>query len=193
LIKKISSRPTKVIKQETLNLYCFDLKEEMPNIEPRITVAFEMSDQPLRLDNVDLEDVERRITRGDLIFFAVHRAKVVAYLFASTTSCEVGELEDMLAVGPGEVYFYDAFTSMGFRGNHIYPALLTFACNHFKKSNFAFSLIFSRGSNRNSVKGIEKAGFSCYQVIRFVNRFGEKSWNYSARSKNVRSRFNYEN
>lgn len=193
MIRKASSGSTKFIKQETLHLYARSLKEPVPLIEPRINVQFDISREPIELDNVDYETVRARIASGNLIFIARYRSRVVGYLFISTTNCEVGEIEDMLTIHKGEVYFYDAFTCEGFRGNRIYPALLSTASAYFKECAFANALIFTRESNVNSVRGIERAGFSRYQVIRFTNRFGEKSWDYSLRSGDVRSQFSNEN
>ena len=192
MIRKISSESSKVIKKEKLSLYSFDLKKKIPDIEPRISVQFETYNLPIELDNVEFEIVKERIAAGNLIFTAWYRSKVVGYLFASTKDCEVGEVEDVLTVLEGEVYLYDAFTSAGFRGNRIYPALLATACSYFKTREYSFALIFTRESNVNSVKGIERAGFSCYQVVQFENKFGEKSWNYSSRSCGVQSHLAHE-
>lgn len=181
-----------MIKQEKLSLYSCDLKKTVPDIETRIPVHIETYNLAIELDNVQFETVEERIARGNLIFAAWYRSKVVGYLFASTQNCEVGEMEDVLNIREGEIYLYDAFTSPGFRGNRIYPALLTTACKYFKERDYAYALIFTRESNVNSVKGIEKAGFFCYQVVQFENKFGEKSWNYSSRSCNVQSHFAHE-
>lgn len=193
MLKRISSKSNKVIKQESLNLYSFELKKDIPCIEPRIPVEFEISVRAIELDNVGIDTVRERIDSGNLIFVARHRSRVVGYLFASTTRCVVREIEDELVVHKGEVYLYDAFTSKGFRGNRIYPALLAAACAHFKERGFRFALIFTRASNENSIKGIEKAGFSRFQVIQFMSTFGEKSWNYSSRNGDARSRFSNEN
>ncbi len=193
MIKKMFSEPNRVIKRETLKLYSFDLKGNISCVEPRIAIQFEMCNHPLELDNVQYETVEERIASGNLIFVARYRSRVVGYLFISTAACEVGEIEDMLTVHTGEVYFYDAFTCPGFRRNRIYQALLLNACQYFKDRAYSFALIFTKESNVNSKKGIEGAGFSCYQVIQFANRFGEKSWNYSSRSCDVQSRFGNEN
>jgi hypothetical protein len=189
LINERSSNSSRIIKRETLNLYSLELGKGIPSIEPRIPVEFEMCAHPLELVNAEYEVVKERVASGNLIFIARHRSTVVGYLFASTTSCEVGEIEDLLMIHDGEVYFYDAFTLEGFRGNRIYPALLASASHYFKNRDFSFALIFTRASNVHSISGIEKAGFSSYQVVQFMNEFGVKSWNYSPRSYDVKSHF----
>lgn len=181
------------VTRESLSLYYFEFKKAVPRINSTVSVDVELCNSPVELENVQSSVVEERISQGHKLFVARHQSKPVAYLFVTTTKCRVGEIDDMLLVGPNDVYLYDAYTNAEYRGNRIYSSLITDVVRFYKGNGFSCALIFTTFSNQKSVRGIKHAGFSCYQIIRFYNLFGFRIWNYTARSHDVQSRFSNEN
>jgi GNAT superfamily N-acetyltransferase len=180
------------IARESLRLYCLDLQDAVATITPTLKTEISIHDTPLHLQHIDSSIVEKRIAYGDKIFVAHHDAHAIACLFASNTQSWVNEIEDRFIVSTAEIYFYDAYTEHAYRGNRIYSSLITHAAHYFKNLSYTTALIFSTAANTISIKGIEKAGFDCYQIVQFHNFFGWKQWTYSTRNKNVASRFSYE-
>lgn len=192
MIRKSFSNLQRKVSLESLKLYSFNLRDKIPDITPKVTIDVVDYTRPLKLENLKRETVEERILYGDQIFVACHKSKPVAYLFVTTTRSQVCEIDDTLLVGSNEVYLYDAFTSADYRGNRIFPALISNAASFFKERSYSYALIFVTSSNINSIRGVKRAGFSCYQIIHFYNFFGFKIWNYTARSRYVQSRFSNE-
>ena len=193
MIRNRCSKLQMNISRETLRLYSFSLRDPTPGIVPKVEIDIVAYDRPLDLERLQRSTIEERIFQGDRIFVARHHSKPVAYLFAATKSCWVSEIDDRLIIGSNEVYLYDAFTNIEYRGNRIYPSLISNTARFFKELSYSYALIFTTSSNISSVKGIERAGFCCYQTIYFYNLFGRRIWNYKTRSRNVQSRFSNEN
>ncbi|TET19943.1 MAG: hypothetical protein E3J78_05100 [Candidatus Cloacimonadota bacterium] len=187
------SRLQRGVTRKSLGLYCFTSEKTIPRINPLLTVAVKLCSNPVELENVQRSVVEQRISRGHKLFVAFYQSKPVAYLFVATAQCRVDEVEDMLYVRPNEVYLYDAFTNVKYRGNRIYPFLISDVVRFYKGKGYSYTLIFTTSSNHKSARGIKRAGFSCYQVVHFHNLFGFKIWNYSPRSQDVQSTFGNEN
>ena len=180
------------ISKKSLRLYRLSLKDSFVTITPKVKTDISVYEHPLELGNVDPLVLKERISHGDRVFVAKHQSKPVGYLFAADTDCWVDEIEDRLIVGSGEIYLYDAYTDIEYRRNRIYSALISNAAQYFKNLSYTSAFIFTTASNKISLKGIERSGFSCYQTIRYYNLFGWKIWYYKNRSKNVESRFSNE-
>lgn len=175
-----------------MKLYSFKLSDSPSDIIPKIEVEVATLDHPLELASLQPSLIEQRIARGDKIFVACHKEKPIAYLFSATRKCRVSEIQDWIIVASGEVYLYDAFTMARYRGNRIYPFLLNKAIHFFKELAYSYALICTTSSNISSIKGVENAGFHCYETINFYNLFGLKFWNYKQRDNDVQSRFSNE-
>lgn len=187
-----NSRFQRKLTHVTLKLYCCWLKERIPKIKSEIPVDIDICNQPLELKNIQRSVIEKRISMGHKFFIAQHRSEPVAYIFVSTKECWVGEVDDMLEIGKGEVYLYDAFTYREYRGNHIYPCLMSHIARFYRKKNYSLAIIFTTLSNRISSAGIERVGLTCYEKVDFFNIFGLKVWNYKKGRKDVRSKFRNE-
>jgi len=189
LLRKRFTKLQTSISRESLRLCCFDLKNEIPTTIPKVAVDIKVYNHVINLRNLERSTIEERVNKGDRIFVALYQSKPVAYLFVATTSTRVSEIDDTLRVNSKEVYIYDAFTYSEFRGNKIFPTLITSVARFFRDLSYSCVLIFVACSNLSSIKGIERAGFDCYQVIHFYNLLGLRMWSYKTRSLCVRSRF----
>ena len=186
------SSPQLSISRESLRLFSLNLREALPDIEPRIKVDVALHERPITLDSVPRATIQQRVIQGDKIFAAYHQSMPVAYLFATTKNCWVSEIQNLFCIAEDEVYLYDAFTRSEFRRNRIYTFLISNAVRFFKKQAFSYALIFSTASNIHSMKAIKLAGFDDYESIHFYNFLGIKMWNFIPRSNGVQSRFNNE-
>jgi hypothetical protein len=70
---------------------------------------------------------------------------------------------------------------------------MTAAAHYFKKRAFRFAMIFSTADNRGSIKGIERCGFKCYEVVDYRNFLGLRSWRYRVGERHVEARLGNEN
>jgi len=185
-------RITRDCESVTLNLYALTLRDSIITVKPTIAVDMKKN-KPAALQNVRPDLLRRRLRRGDSVFTAYAHAQPAGYIFAACESSWVGEIDTRLRIHAEEIYFYDAFTYPAFRGRHIYPWLLTSAACHYRQQGFANALIFTAATNHASKEAIRRAGFSCYQRIRFYDLWGLKMWHFTPRHNHVKSYCAIEN
>lgn len=180
------------LSKQSLRLYCLKLDQPTQMISAKIPVDVSISTYIPELDMFEKEIREDRNRRGDSVLIAFHQSQPVAYLFATTKDCWVGEIDDWLLIKPQEVYLYDAFTQPAYRGNHIYSTLLANAAGFFKKKSYSCALIFTDTHNVSSTQGIERCGFHLYGTVQRFNFFGTHMWNFKTTGTYVKSHFKNE-
>ena len=174
-------------------MYAFDLGNKTNVIRPETMVNVSVHDKPLEARILQRSIIEERLARGEKIFIAYHQNSPVAYLFAAANDCWIGEIDDWLVVARNEIYLYDAFTSPEYRGRGIYPFLIYRAVDYFRKKSYRYIMIFATASNCESIRGIEKCGFRCYEIVNYRNFLGWKSWHFIVGERYVGSRLGNEN
>lgn len=180
------------VSRTSVQLYVLCLDAAIPEVTSRIPVDTRIHDTTLELMNTPKAVVEERILNGDQMLVAYHKGEPISYLFAATNENWVEELQDTLIIKPNEIYLYDAFTKPAYRGQHVYPLLLTHAALHFRALTYSRALIFVKNKNIPSIRSIERAGFQCYRTIDFHCLFGYKLWRYNRATKDVKSHFENE-
>jgi GNAT superfamily N-acetyltransferase len=183
----------RVRKHEVLRMYALDLKGVIKMVKPQIPVKYSVHEGPVSIDPIEDLTRDERYAKGDRAIVARVKRHQVAYLFAATTDTWVGEIEDWFNIPQGEVYLYDAYTVADYRGRRVYPFLICAAADYFKKRAYRCAMIFSAAYNKDSIKGIEKCGFRCYEVVDYRNFLGLKSWHYRVGERYVRARLGNEN
>jgi GNAT superfamily N-acetyltransferase len=173
-------------------MYATDLKSDVSIVKPSVTVKVSVCNRPSEIDILNASTIAARSERGDRIFVAHHQGILVAYLFATTNECEIGEIDDLLDVEQNEVYLYDAYTRPVFRGKGIYPHLITKAAEYFKSESYERAMIFSTQDNLSSNRGIDRSGFELYATVHYRNLLGRKSWEIKLGDRHVRSRLRIE-
>jgi GNAT superfamily N-acetyltransferase len=168
------------------------LDSRIPKVTPKKALQMKTT-KPSELQNVRRDLLKRRLRRGDTVFTAYDQAQPVGYIFAARESAWVGEIDTRLRIQPGDIYLYDAFTYPANRGMRVYPWLLTHAARYYREQGYKTALIFTTSVNRASARAIRRAGFSCYQRIRFYDLWGLKMWHYTARKNHVKSYCAVEN
>jgi hypothetical protein len=181
------------LKKECLKLYCLDLKHPVSPVVPRLSVTIEACKSHPVLWNRSHDTISQRLKHGGSVFVAHHNSSIVSFLFAAVKECWVSEIDDTLVINPAEIYLYDAFTAVEFRGNRIYPALMAHVAQLYKNRSFSHALIFTKINNTASVKAIEATGFSCFGVINYKNICGWSTWDYCKLNGSVKSYFQNEN
>lgn len=178
---------TPYFSKRTLQLYALALEEPLTLPSTDLSLDFAEATVTTDLKNADHQRILQRLSAGCRLFIASHEGRPVAYVFSSTGTCTVTEVEQTLHIMPGECYLYDAYTYPPFRGHGIYPALLVNTARVFRSCSYRHILIFTLGVNRASVQGIKKAGFSCYGTATYVEILGRKFWRYRTNNGHVKS------
>ncbi|UCD19324.1 MAG: hypothetical protein JSU64_07895 [candidate division WOR-3 bacterium] len=181
-----------VCRRHSLCLYERDLRARIRIVEPKLGVRTVVYDRPVDSEMVLASGVCGWFAAGDRMFVAYHGDAAVGHLLAATGECPVGEIDDRLLVEENEVYFYAAHTEPRFRGNLIYPYLITTASEHFRRRSYWYAMIFSTRDNMRSRKGIERSAFNLYGKVDYWNLLGLKSWRFTVGDRHVRSRLRAE-
>ncbi|MFQ5894318.1 MAG: GNAT family N-acetyltransferase [Nitrospinota bacterium] len=172
--------PAFLYRDTRLCLYDFIFPGEIPPVEARV---------PLRLATIgagspELEliasvqgrrRVERRLGRRELCFAALHRERVISYIWLSQATVGIEEVDLSIEVQPDEAYLYNAFTLEAWRGRNLYPAVLRGTLEYCQKRGLSRALIFVAEDNHPSRRGVVKAGFTLFQTITCHRVLG-RSW-----------------
>jgi GNAT superfamily N-acetyltransferase len=104
--------------------------------------------------------VEQRLSLGDMPYLAFSHGNLahVAWV-CRRPEVEVTEVWGSLALGPDAAYAMDCRTSLLFRGQGIYPAVLQHIVQDMATEGATRVVVACESGNRASWKGIEKAGF----------------------------------
>jgi GNAT superfamily N-acetyltransferase len=176
-------------KTETLCLYAYDLSKPAKNIKAELPIGIDLLNRPIKLENTALAMIHDHLKSNQDIFAACYRKKPVSYLFTATSRCWIGEVHDCLSIAPQEVYLFNAYTYKGFRGKHIYPALISHVLRHYQQRSFKKALIFTTGENTISMTGITRVGFKHYGNVQFRYFLGKRSWKFTRSDHGCRSHF----
>jgi ribosomal protein S18 acetylase RimI-like enzyme len=84
---------------------------------------------------------------------------LVAYGWVTFDEEEIGELGVRVRLAPGEAYVWDCATLPAYRGQHLYPALLTHISRELYVEGFERILIGADTDNLPSQRGMMRAGF----------------------------------
>jgi RimJ/RimL family protein N-acetyltransferase len=119
--------------------------------------------------------LKERFEKGDKPYLAFC-GRVLAHVawVCKRPEVEMGEIWGSLAFRDNEAYIMDCNTFFTFRGKNIYPVVLQRILKDLAAEKVGKVYIGCRTSNKASLKGIRKAGFSFVKTIRAVRLFGRK-------------------
>jgi GNAT superfamily N-acetyltransferase len=169
-----------------LHLYAFPLSEHIPQIKPKLEVQiYQLRNIPESsrfnlLEIVNEQICQTRFRQGEMVWVAVYRSQIAAYCWVAFYETEIGEIKKIIKIRKDEIYLYDAFTLPDYRGNNLYPFLLTNICYYGKENGYTRALIFALSNNIPSQLGIQKAGFKQFQVIKYRKILGIPWYRYSS-------------
>ena len=105
------------------------------------------------------ERVQQRFAEGARCFAAHVEGQIAACGWVSQGSAWVGELERRLRLARGEVYIWDCVTLPAYRGQRLYPALLSCLLVTLRTEGVRRAWIGASLDNAASTQGIATAGF----------------------------------
>lgn len=169
------------VKFGSLSLFSFNDANEIPvakeNIPIRILLLSDKSftETPLlEKYNYLYNDVfVGRLENGDICCCAIYNDEIVSYCWVAKHKAYIGEIGKEISLKEKEIYLYDAFTQPEFRGNNLFPKILTSILNYGKLKGYQKALIFALSSNNSSVVAIKKAGFEIFQSVHFLYIYGK--------------------
>jgi len=156
-----------------LQLYSFHLGASVPELKPQcpceLSVLGEGSQAEVSLlpPFVATSVAGARFSRGEVCFAWLRGSEVLSNVWASCSPERVEEILQIVRPRSGEIYLFDAFTAPPYRGLGLYASLLSAALRHYRDRGLKRALIFTTSENVSSWKGILRAGFSLFQVIRY--------------------------
>lgn len=113
--------------------------------------------------NFDAVDYQDRFLRNHIICCYVYENHVITYGWINVNSTHyLGELDLEMDLNERYEVLYDFHTNIDYRGKGLYPKLLVQMCLRNSKNK----LIYSFAQNKNSIRGIEKAGFKYLGKLR---------------------------
>ncbi len=113
--------------------------------------------------------IVRRFTLGHRCFVARRHGAVVSACWAATADAWSEYLGCTIAIAPGDVYFYDAFTAATARGLALAPAVCAWQIETFRAAGYARAVRATLPENRSALRAHAKNGF---EPVGEVRRFG---------------------
>jgi RimJ/RimL family protein N-acetyltransferase len=101
--------------------------------------------------------VEARFREGDLFFGWMQGPTVVSFGWVTLSDRQIGR--SIVPAAPGWAFLYNFYTNPDFRGQGLYPQLLTAIVKSLTKIHRHVVIIDVNSRNKASLRGIEKAGF----------------------------------
>jgi ribosomal protein S18 acetylase RimI-like enzyme len=142
------------------------LTESTPaTVAPRVPATFEQASSEagsLLAQAMEMEDptsVLERFATGRRCYIARVAGALAAYGWVSFVEEGIGEIGLSLHLQPGEAYIWDCATLPAYRGQRLYPALLTYIIGKLRAEGRERVWIGASHENVSSHKGMQLAGF----------------------------------
>ncbi len=107
----------------------------------------------------DAEPVLARFARGCQCMIARIDGRLVSYGWLTFDEERIGSLGLTVHLSSGEAYIWDCATLASFRGQRLYPALLSYMIRELQTAGFQRVWIGMDAENVPSQAGVERAGF----------------------------------
>lgn len=104
-------------------------------------------------------DWSHRWDRGEVCYGAWTNGVCVHYSWVSRRPTVIGEIHRIIEIGPDQAYVYDCFTSARYRGQGIYPAVLSTLAIRLLNDDCSEVWIVAEEENHSSIRGLKRAGF----------------------------------
>lgn len=169
-----------MLTKKTLCLFEVDLTSgALPSCEARLAVGYRRLDaaawaEQTKVDHVtDRHLFQTRFDRGEYVWTAHNDANmIVSYCWVTRKVVEIGEIARVISPRADEIYLYDAFTFVEYRGQNLYPAVMQRILEHSREAGLRRALIFVMSDNVASIRGVRKAGFREFQRVTYCNIIG---------------------
>ena|GEM_PF-6139928 len=159
-----------------LTLFSFDLRKKTPSIRESLAAEIRfVSDESFfasenSIDNDSL--FKDRLKNGDICCCAIFEGEIVSYCWIALHRACVGEIGKTIILNNKEIYLYDAFTKPAYRGNGLFPKILSVILSYGRVKGYQRALIFALSSNISSIAAIKKTDFRDFQNVYFLDISG---------------------
>jgi ribosomal protein S18 acetylase RimI-like enzyme len=107
--------------------------------------------------------VRRQLAAGYECFVARH--EIIAALWATTANYHSEYIDRQIRLASGDVYFFDLFTAIDFRGQAIAQAMTATRLRHYRDAGLRRATILISPENRPSRRTFRKLGFRPVAVL----------------------------
>jgi len=155
-----------------LQLYSFHFGPPVPELKAQCPCELAILREGSQADEALLTPflapsvVRRRFARGEVCFAWRRGSQLLSYIWVAFSPEGVEEILQIIRPRGDEIYLFDAFTAPAFRGLGLYAALLSAVLQHYHHHGIKRALIFTTRENVGSRRGIRRAGFTLFQVVR---------------------------
>lgn len=136
-----------------------------PAVEPRVPTAFRRAGQEdlqelaVAMGQNGQAEIERRWAAGKQCYIGNIAGKLAVYGWVTFDVEHIGELGLKIRLQPGEAYIWDCETTADFRGQRLYPALLSYMLGELRALGLRRVWIGADTDNVASQKGMALTGF----------------------------------
>jgi ribosomal protein S18 acetylase RimI-like enzyme len=134
-------------------------------VEPGLSATFlragleESADLAVAMGFDDVEPVVQRFERGCHCHIARVDGRLAGYGWITFGKERIGELGLSVHLLVGEAYIWDCATLAAYRGQRLYPALLSFMLCELRSAGYRRVWIGMDADNKSSQAGVARAGF----------------------------------
>ena len=159
LVKHLAARASSpVFEQATLKLLVLRSLDVSHTSATRLLIR-PVTPQEVEHNQWVTHDWKRRLARGDSCYMAWVDGDCVHYSWVSRMPSYLGEIHRWLDIQPDEAYVYDCFTDAAFRGQQIFPAVLTAISRKLFAQGVKKVWIAAESHNRSSLRAISRLPF----------------------------------
>ncbi len=130
----------------------------------------------------DAETIHRRLAQGHRCFAVWHEDRIVHAAWAATGRAPVEYLSHDLALDPGEVFVFDSYTALAFRGRGASPLRALVLGRHFRAHGYQSVLTAVHPENTAGFRPLEKVGARRVGVIGYIG-IGPWRWHFCRRAR----------
>jgi GNAT superfamily N-acetyltransferase len=156
-------------------LWMTRLDKPLPDaIEPRVPTVFLRAEPEIAGElagAMGLDDpalVWQRFHMGKHCYVARVAGTIASYGWITFDREDIGELGISIHLKQGEAYIWDCATLQGYRGQHLYTALLAHILTALRNQGLQRVWIGADADNLPSQSGIERVG--CHPVLEFIKQ-----------------------
>ena len=150
------------------------LQETVPQFEPKLPLELgvlevsEVDDHLAFRPDIPRQEALHRLRSAQECFVARSAGRIVSACWATTRSRWNEFLSCELAVVPGEVHMFDAFTLPTFRGQGAAPAVCMHQLAHFRRQGLRRAIRATLPENTPALRAHAKSGFTPYALVRSI-------------------------
>jgi GNAT superfamily N-acetyltransferase len=185
-LKKVGNYLRRLIKlyiffNQKLIIYRKSLKNSLSTIKPEIEVHSCMANQRdipklVHVTGLASKAVEQKFKNGELCFVAKKEEEIIHYSWICFGSIYINEIEKEERFSDSTPIIYNVFTLPQYRGKKIYPYILSQEFKYLAQEGHSYVYIYTSANNKASIRGIKRAGFEVWQIIRYIKILGIKKY-----------------